>query len=461
MVVPGDAAVLPLPAQFGLHHLAGCSSFFFILGGAPAHLGTSMFSLLTTLVCIAVFACSFKAYHARLHLDAAGNDAPPIGRPRRIRRRLSATEWAAIPFIPGTIKPCSVAVDGEMCGGPHRHINCSLLPAAKAEKARLKRRLHAEEWANRNNHGDPNAPYRAQATAPDAPVTAADPAGTVTWYAVAAGRETGIFTSWAKVEPLVSGFSGALHKSFHHSRRAETWLAEARRQLAHVRLSNAADSSAAAAEAASADLYPYWYAVAVGRKTGIFSSWADVQPLVTGFPGAKHKRFRRQFRRMAVVWLEHQEMFAEGRLVWHPDNHSRSSDFVIPVAAVVPAASDFVVPLPPAPTGGAAAVTRDDAVALDSTFTDSDTGSDSASSTGSPSSTDTIDTTVPDCALRRRRRYPTEVNGVRGLPPGLRSSHLTVLSLFTFITLRLMLRLPRQSSTTWFGRIGCSFSLSW
>jgi viroplasmin and RNaseH domain-containing protein len=106
--------------------------------------------------------------------------------------------------------------------------------------------------------------------------TAAGPAGTVTWYAVAAGRETGIFTSWAKVEPLVSGFSGALHKSFRHRRLAEKWLAEARRQLAHVRLSNAAISSAAAAEAASVGLYPSWCAVAVGRKTGIFSSWAEV-----------------------------------------------------------------------------------------------------------------------------------------------------------------------------------------
>jgi hypothetical protein len=61
MVVPGDAAVLPLPAQFGLHHLAGCSSFFFFFG-APAHLGIFMFSLLITLVCIAVFAWFFKVF---------------------------------------------------------------------------------------------------------------------------------------------------------------------------------------------------------------------------------------------------------------------------------------------------------------------------------------------------------------------------------------------------------------
>jgi hypothetical protein len=120
--------MLPLPAQFGLHHLAGCSSFFFFLGGAPAHLGTFMFSLLTTLVCIAVFAWFFKAYHARLHLDAAGTDAPPIGRPRRVKRRLSAAEWAAIPFIPGTTKPCCVTVGDEVCGGPHRHAHCPSLP---------------------------------------------------------------------------------------------------------------------------------------------------------------------------------------------------------------------------------------------------------------------------------------------------------------------------------------------
>jgi ribonuclease HI len=94
------------------------------------------------------------------------------------------------------------------------------------------------------------------------------------WYAVAIGRETGIFSSWAEVEPLVSGFSGALHKSFHHRRQAETWLADARRQLARVRLSNAAISSAAATAADSAGSMQC-YAVAVGRETGIFSSWAE------------------------------------------------------------------------------------------------------------------------------------------------------------------------------------------
>ena len=34
------------------------------------------------------------------------------------------------------------------------------------------------------------------------------------FYAVAAGRTTGVYTSWAEAEPLVKGFRGARYKSF-------------------------------------------------------------------------------------------------------------------------------------------------------------------------------------------------------------------------------------------------------
>jgi hypothetical protein len=85
-----------------------------------------------------------------------------------------------------------VTVDGKMCGGPHRHVHCSLLPAAKAEKAARTAMLN-----------DVRPMYPGSSTA----VT---PTGTVTWYAVAVGRETGIFSSWAEVEPRVSGFSVVL-----------------------------------------------------------------------------------------------------------------------------------------------------------------------------------------------------------------------------------------------------------
>jgi hypothetical protein len=131
MAVPGDAAVLPEPAQYSLHHVTYYSAFFFVLGGAPAYLGTLMFSLLITIL---VF--TFGAYYAYQHLHgwtAADNDAPPIG-----RRRLSAEEWAEQPFIKGVTNTCSVTVDGKRCGGDHRHVHCPRLLAAKAEHKRQK-----------------------------------------------------------------------------------------------------------------------------------------------------------------------------------------------------------------------------------------------------------------------------------------------------------------------------------
>jgi hypothetical protein len=44
------------------------------------------------------------------------------------------------------------------------------------------------------------------------------------FYAVAKGRQTGIFTQWAEVVRSVSGYSGALTKTFREYDRAEEWL---------------------------------------------------------------------------------------------------------------------------------------------------------------------------------------------------------------------------------------------
>ena len=43
-------------------------------------------------------------------------------------------------------------------------------------------------------------------------------------YAVAAGRQTGIFNTWAAVEQLVKGFAGARYKGFSSRDEAEAWL---------------------------------------------------------------------------------------------------------------------------------------------------------------------------------------------------------------------------------------------
>lgn len=44
------------------------------------------------------------------------------------------------------------------------------------------------------------------------------------YYAVAAGRTTGIFTSWSVTESQVKGFAGARYKSFASRAEAQSWL---------------------------------------------------------------------------------------------------------------------------------------------------------------------------------------------------------------------------------------------
>jgi hypothetical protein len=85
-----------------------------------------------------------------------------------------------------------------------------------------------------------------------------------------------------------------------------------------------------------------WYAVAVGRKTGILSSWAEVDPFVTGFSGAQHQSFRHHYQ--ALGWL---------------DAHNDAAAAM----SIVPAASDLLDPPSQAPADEADALTREQAVA--------------------------------------------------------------------------------------------------
>jgi hypothetical protein len=49
------------------------------------------------------------------------------------------------------------------------------------------------------------------------------------FYVVAAGYVPGIYQTWAEVEPLIKGYSGAKHRSFATEVEARTWLEENRR----------------------------------------------------------------------------------------------------------------------------------------------------------------------------------------------------------------------------------------
>ncbi|MPN00806.1 hypothetical protein SDC9_148004 [bioreactor metagenome] len=51
------------------------------------------------------------------------------------------------------------------------------------------------------------------------------------YYAVKAGRETGLFTTWAACKKSIHGFSGAVYKSFESESAAQDWLNDKRSGL--------------------------------------------------------------------------------------------------------------------------------------------------------------------------------------------------------------------------------------
>jgi len=67
------------------------------------------------------------------------------------------------------------------------------------------------------------------------------------FYAVAAGRTTGIFTSWGVAEAQVKGFAGARFKSFATREEAEVWLKNPVRPPSKPRGTKSGESSAVAA----------------------------------------------------------------------------------------------------------------------------------------------------------------------------------------------------------------------
>jgi ribonuclease HI len=98
-----------------------------------------------------------------------------------------------------------------------------------------------------------------------------------TWfYAVAVGKRTGIFTDyWGEVEGLTKGFPGALYKKFAYRDNAEHYLF-----LRGVYESLEDDTD-------------WYYAVAIGRRAGIYTHFQDAKEETFRFPGFRMKKFER------------------------------------------------------------------------------------------------------------------------------------------------------------------------
>lgn len=107
-------------------------------------------------------------------------------------------------------------------------------------------------------------------------------------YAVANGYHTGIFQTWEECKREVNEYSGAKYKGFSKREDAQKWLDE------NIDGNNIV--------ATRGDLK--YYAVAVGRKTGIYLTWEDCKQQVDRYPGAQYKCFKNEID--ARVWLVNQ-----------------------------------------------------------------------------------------------------------------------------------------------------------
>ena len=112
-------------------------------------------------------------------------------------------------------------------------------------------------------------------------------------YAVAEGYHTGIFSTWEDCKREINGYSGARFKRFGMKEAAKKWLAE-----------NISDNKEGNIKAPSK-----YYAVAVGRQVGVFSTWEECKSSVDGYSRARHKSFTNE--QDAYAWLEKINSFAE------------------------------------------------------------------------------------------------------------------------------------------------------
>lgn len=107
-----------------------------------------------------------------------------------------------------------------------------------------------------------------------------------TFYVVAKGHSTGIFTTWSDVCKETEGFPHPLYRKFDSLEAAQGFLSgynvkEQERSMKERVLSPSSSKSP----------HKYWYAVAKGRQTGVFETWNEAKPNVENIYSAKYKKF--------------------------------------------------------------------------------------------------------------------------------------------------------------------------
>lgn len=126
------------------------------------------------------------------------------------------------------------------------------------------------------------------------------------FYAVAIGRKTGIFESWAKADRQVKCFTGALYKGFNTREEAEKFLVESK---------------------AVSKVAPI-YAVAIGRVPRVYYSWDEARLQTEGFSGAKYRKCKTIEEAEAFIAkykIKDSDLAAEARIAeenWRQANYT-------------------------------------------------------------------------------------------------------------------------------------------
>ncbi|BFZ60906.1 hypothetical protein YB2330_001958 [Saitoella coloradoensis] len=143
----------------------------------------------------------------------------------------------------------------------------------------------------------------------------------IQYYAVAIGRKPGLYHDWDTCDAQVSGYPGARYRAFTDRSEAEEfvltvnpgaehnltvgdfqrpWLdrrnsdlpptpAPAATPVTQIVVTNGDAEKDASAKAYAPKAY---YAVAVGRRPGVYYDWPTCSAQVTGYPGARYKSFQ-------------------------------------------------------------------------------------------------------------------------------------------------------------------------
>ncbi|RGP68014.1 ribonuclease h1 [Fusarium longipes] len=114
--------------------------------------------------------------------------------------------------------------------------------------------------------------------------------GPKNFYVVRVGRKPGIYDNWKECEAQVSGYSGAKYEVFYTLSEAQHYMDGAAFSAGHLPPSLPAPSSSMASYSAAGAPKKY-YAVAVGRKPGIYYTWGEAEPCIRGGRSI-HKSFK-------------------------------------------------------------------------------------------------------------------------------------------------------------------------